>query len=385
MAAKKRKANKVRTEFRKRHDTRTRKRDYTRDFTEVSEEERDDSGIVREERVSGKGSLTRKRTIVGDLVEDELSGAHVQREIDLSECVPGRVLSLHGLSSYVLLEDGRELSCATRGVLKSLSSDQRNVVVAGDAVWVRPISADEGVIERVEPRHGIISRSSRHRQHVLVANVDRMLIVMSAAEPTIKPNLIDRFLVTAEKAKIQPIICLNKIDLIDPADLQPLAGVFGQMGYPILFTSATTKQGMEDLKAMVIGHQSVVAGQSGVGKSSLLNDIEPGLNLKVSTVSEENQKGRHTTTAARLFPLTEGGYIVDTPGIRQFELWDVIPAEVSGFFRDLRPYVSLCRFPDCTHTHEDDCAIKDAVADGRLDARRYESYCQMFAGESPGK
>lgn len=125
----------------------------------------------------------------------------------------------------------------------------------------------------------------------------------------------------------------------------------------------------------------MVAGQSGVGKSSLLNAVDPELDLKVQTVSAENQKGRHTTTAARLIPLSFGGFVVDTPGIRQFQLWDVIPAEVAGLYRELRPYVSLCRFPNCTHTHEAECAVKDAVADGRVDARRYESYCYLFAGD----
>ena len=124
-----------------------------------------------------------------------------------------------------------------------------------------------------------------------------------------------------------------------------------------------------------------MAGQSGVGKSSLLNAIDTNLHLRVGAVSEESEKGRHTTTTARLLPIGCGGFVVDTPGLRTFELWDVIPEEVAGYYRDLRPYVSLCRFPDCTHTHEDDCAVKDAVTDGRLDERRYESYCHMRSGQ----
>ncbi|HAY78729.1 MAG TPA: ribosome small subunit-dependent GTPase A, partial [Planctomycetaceae bacterium] len=129
--------------------------------------------------------------------------------------------------------------------------------------------------------------------------------------------------------------------------------------------------------------ESVVTGQSGVGKTSLLNAIDPGLGLRVGKVSSENQKGRHTTTSAQLIPMSCGGYVVDTPGIRQFQLWDVIPEEVAGFYRDIRSYVSLCRYPDCTHTHEVDCAVKHAVADGRVDLRRYESYCYLHAGEMP--
>jgi ribosome biogenesis GTPase len=184
--------------------------------------------------------------------------------------------------------------------------------------------------------------------------------------------------VTAEKSQIRTVICLNKVDLVDLANLQPLMGVYGQMGYQVLALSAETGFGMDELRQCVQGQQSVVVGQSGVGKSSMLNAIEPGLHLRVNTVSAESQKGRHTTTTGRLIALADGGYVVDTPGIRQFQLWDVIPEEVAGFYRDLRPYVSLCRFPDCTHTHEDDCAVKNAVADGHLDARRYESYCQLL-------
>jgi ribosome biogenesis GTPase len=198
----------------------------------------------------------------------------------------------------------------------------------------------------------------------------------------LKPNLIDRLLVTAERAEIRPVICINKTDLVEPAELMPLVGVYSQLGYEVLLVSAATGLGVDRLRHRLADAESVVTGQSGVGKSSLLNVVAPGLALRVQAVSEETQKGKHTTTTAELIPLSIGGYVVDTPGIRQFQLWDVIPEEVAGFFRDLRPYVSRCRFPDCTHTHEDDCAVKDAVADGWIDMRRYESYVQIQAGDS---
>jgi ribosome biogenesis GTPase len=152
------------------------------------------------------------------------------------------------------------------------------------------------------------------------------------------------------------------------------------MGYAVFLVSARTGAGVDRLHRAMVGRESVVAGQSGVGKSSLLNAIDPDLHLRVESVSEETQKGRHTTSTARLLPLKDGGYVVDTPGIRQFELWDVSPQEVAGYFRDLRPYVSLCHYPDCTHTHEDGCAVKDAVALMRVDTRRYESYVQLVVG-----
>ncbi len=375
----KNKKRKVRAEFRKRHESRARRGDLTRDFRAHGFQ---NDETAQSERVSGKGELTRKRTVLGaEATEDDTGRLSIHLEVDETTCLPGRVLSVHGLASMVRTGDGKLYRCATRRLLKTLSTDQRHVVAAGDRVMFRPEGEREGIIERIEPRHGTLCRSTRGRRHVIVANVDQLLILSSAAEPGLKPNLIDRMLVTAEKANIKPIICINKVDLIDPADLQPLVGVYGQMGYEVLLLSALTGFGIDRVRQRVAGRESVVAGQSGVGKSSLLNAIEDGLDLRVRSVSEDNDKGRHTTTVAKLFPLSQGGYVVDTPGIRQFQLWDVVAEEVAGFYRDIRPYVSLCRFPDCTHTHEAECAVKDAVADNRLDARRYESYCYLFAGD----
>ncbi|WP_442481713.1 ribosome small subunit-dependent GTPase A [Aeoliella sp. SH292] len=372
------KKKKVRTSFRKNREVRTRENDVTRQYGDANAEDH-----VQGERISGKGALTRKRTVAGaEVVEDE-AGTYILPDVDMTICRPGRVLRVQGLVSIVRDESGTLWRCATRRLLKTMSTDQRHVVAAGDHVWFRPEGDEEGIIERVEPRRGLLSRTSRGRQHVLVANVDQLVIVASAAEPRIKPNLIDRFLLTSEKTQIRPVICINKIDLVDPADMMPLVGVYSQLGYEVLLISAATGQNIDQLRELLAGRDSVLSGQSGVGKSSLLNVIEPGLGLRVNTVSAESQKGRHTTTTAELFPLASGGHVIDTPGIRQFQLWDVSAEEVSGYFRELRPYVSQCRFPDCTHTHEDFCAVKDAVADGRIDTRRYESYAQIQAGDEP--
>jgi ribosome biogenesis GTPase len=370
------KRNKIRAEFRKKHESRVRRTDLTRDFHRNEEQVED---IDKNERVSGKGELTRRRTVVGQL-QDGDDNLAVARDV-ADGALRGRVLSVHGLSSVVHVDDGRRFRCAVRRLLKSLSTDQRHVVAAGDHVWIRPEGNEEGFIERIEPRSAVLSRTSKGRQHVIVANVEQLVIVTSAAEPGIKPNLIDRYLITAEKMGVQPVLCINKIDLVDASELMPLIGVYGQMGYEVLCVSARTGFGIERLRRVFVGKESVVSGQSGVGKSSLLNAVEPGLGLRIGEISEENQKGKHTTTTAQLLPLSIGGYVVDTPGIRQFQLWDVTPEEVAGYFRDLRPYVSLCRFPDCSHTHEVDCAVKSAVADGRLDLRRYESYCHIHAGD----
>jgi ribosome biogenesis GTPase len=372
------KKRKVRADFRKNREARARDKRFHRDLNDAESSSID---APRGERVSGKGDISRKRTLAGgEIVEDD-AGTLVLPDIDRNVCRLGRVLRVQGLVSIVHDDAGEAFQCATRRLLKTLATDQRHVIASGDIVWFRPEGENEGIIERVEPRHGVVSRTSRGRQHVLVANVDQLVIVTSAAEPRIKPNLIDRLLVTAERGGIRPVVCINKIDLVEPADLMPLVGVYAQLGYDVLMVSAATGFGIDRLRDRLAGEESVVTGQSGVGKSSLLNAVEPGLDLRVQTVSGETQKGRHTTTTAELIPLSFGGYVVDTPGIRQFQLWDVIPEEVAGFFRDLRPYVSRCRFPDCTHTHEDDCAVKDAVADGWIDARRYESYVQIRAGD----
>lgn len=372
----------TRADFRKNRDVRTRRTDWTRQFEQHGFEE----GAPRsQERVSGKGELTRKRTVRGDELEaGDQPGLRVRLEVDHATCLRGRVLSVHGVTSVVEDENGETCLCATRRLLKTLSTEQRHVVAVGDRVLFRPVentTPREGVIERVEPRHGSICRTSRGRQQIVVTNVDQLLIISSVAEPRLKPNLVDRLLVAAEKGGVRPTVCINKTDLVDPAVVQPLVGVYSQMGYEVLVLSAKTGFGLERFRRALIGRESVVVGQSGVGKSSLLNAVDPSLGLPVGTISRDTRKGRHTTSTARLLPLACGGYVVDTPGIRQFGLWDVIPEEVAGFYRDLRPYVSLCRFPNCTHTHEDDCAVKNAVADGRLDERRYDSYCRLISGD----
>jgi len=375
------KKSKLRADFRKNHQGRVRQSDLTRDF-HGGDKSDTLADLVRSERVSGKGELTRKRTVIGtDVNPADESGLNVQLNAVDDRLLFGTVQSVHGLRSKVLGDDGLVYRCVVRQLLKSLSTDQRNVVATGDRVGFRGESTESAMIERIEPRHGVLSRTSRGRQHVIVTNVDYLLIVTSCAQPGIKPALIDRYLLTAEHYGIRPIICLNKIDLVDPVSLQPLIGVYAQLGYRVLMTSAEKGINIDYLQAILANKQTAIAGQSGVGKSSLLNAIEPQLALRVGQVSRENEKGKHTTTAASLIPLVGGGAVIDTPGIRQFQLWDITAGEVAALMPDLRPYVSKCRYPDCLHVTEEDCAVKEAVADARVDARRYDAYCHLIEEE----
>ena len=370
------KPRKQRVEFRKNRSTRRRDGDLTRTLGDDPDATAD---RATSERISGKGDLTRKRTVVAHDVDADIDGLRVAAG---ETAWRGRVLNVHGLESHVQADDGRIVRCTMRRLLRTVATDQRHPLAAGDWVRVRAVG-DEGTIQAIEPRHQSLSRDSRGRRHVIVANVDQMIIVGSAAQPDLKPGLIDRLIVAAESAGIRPLICLNKVDLVEPSSLVPLAGVFARMGYPVVLCSTVTGMGVTRLQAELRGRVTAVVGQSGVGKSSLLNALDPGLDLRVAEVSRENEKGRHTTTTARLLPHRLNGWFVDTPGVRQFQPWQLVPAEVPSAFRDLRPIANLCRFPNCTHDHETGCAVKDAVADGLLDVRRWESCRQLAVGDEP--
>lgn len=379
------KKKKTRVNLRKNRAKPPREHGWTREYLEHGFAE--DDAVQNEERVRPRGELSRKRTIV---TEEEASREATAGElpapmpaIDTEECLPGRVLRVLGLQSIVAAADGQQYRCVVRGLLRSLVIDERNIVAPGDRVWFRPVTREEGMIERIEPRHGLLTRESRGKEHVIVANVDQLVIVASLRQPELKPHLIDRYLASAEQGGIRPIICLNKVDLADPVEFQWLIGMYSQLNIPVLLTSAATGQGIAWLKQLLIGQQTVFAGQSGVGKSSLLNAIQPELGLRVAEVSEATEKGRHTTTTTQLIQLDIGGWVVDTPGIRQFSLWNILPEEVEGLFPEMRPYVRFCRFPDCHHLETaEGCAVREAVRTHRFPVQRYESYIGLYLGRA---
>lgn len=376
MAKKKRKSvRKVRVEFKKNRQKRTRFQDLTQQSRADIEHVGD---LETGERLSGKGELSRYRTVITD---DD--GTETVRSLKATDRERGRVLKSIGSNNVsVQLETGRIVMCTVRRTVRTLSRDGRNAVVAGDHVLLTTHSEAEGVIDRVEPRRGTLTRGSRREAHVIVANVDQAVIVASVNEPELKPGLIDRFLCSTEKGDIRGIICLNKIDLGDRIKLQRIAGQYARLGYDVVMTNTLSGEGISELKRLLVGQETVFTGQSGVGKSSLLNSVQPGLGQLTSQISGDTNKGRHTTRVAELIALEGGGWVVDTPGIRQLQLWNVETAEVEGLFIEFRPFVAHCRYPNCSHIHEDDCGVIGAVACGRISPLRYQSFLRLVLNEN---
>ena len=365
------KKKKIRVDFQKNRQTKRREGDLTRRLRGADDEAVDD--LHADERIRAKGRLSRKRTIV----VDEDSGA----AIDESDAKRGRVLSVTGLHCVVVNDEGGSHKCYVRRLMKSLESDERSVVSVGDWVRFRPAPNNEGLILRVEPRSCSLIRRYRGREQVIAANVDQVLVVSALADPAPKITLIDRWLVRAELCGLRPVICFNKADLVDRAPIQPILGLYAQLGYATVVVSARTGFGMDELREELRLSETVLLGMSGVGKSSLLNALEPRYQLAVKEVSASSLKGRHTTTTARLLALAEGGTVIDTPGVRQFELSDVDPGELAGAFIEFRPFLPRCRFSSCTHTEQEDgCGVAQAVVDRLISAARYDSYLRILEG-----
>jgi ribosome biogenesis GTPase len=311
------------------------------------------------------------------------------------------------LGHYTVQVDGRMVTCALSNRLRkqliyptadpnSLRHVVRDVqkldvidpVAIGDEVQFLITPEGSGLIYEVLPRRNRLARQSAKPmptahafEQVIVANVDQVVPVMAAAQPDIKWNLLDRYLASAESLELSSLIVITKMDLLRPAEQNELAeevATYRKIGYRVLLTSTRTGEGLEQLQAELQGRLSVLIGKSGVGKSSLLNAVEPGLGLRVNEVSQVTGKGKHTTTHLEMFPLQMGGTIVDTPGMREFGLWDTHADEVAYLFPEMRPFIGECRFGlDCQHNEEPGCAIRQAVCQEQISPRRYASYIKL--------
>jgi len=291
--------------------------------------------------------------------------------------LPGLIVKAQSGFFFVETRQGVVI-CQLRGRLKQ-GRAVGDIAALGDHVQVTALADGSGVIEEIEERRRAIVRlDPRPRgiyQQVMLANPDQAVFVFACASPDPKLRMLDRFLVVAEKQKVPPIIIANKTDLLPNAG--ELFGMYTQIGYRVIYTSVKDGRGIEELREVLRGKISALAGPSGVGKSSLLNALQPGLGLAVNEVSTFMNKGKHTTVARQLFPLEGGGYVADTPGWKSLALWDTEPEEMDAYFPELAPLVAQCQFSDCTHTHEPGCAVLAALEAGRIHRERYESYLRL--------
>lgn len=299
--------------------------------------------------------------------------------------VHGKVIRIDARESQVTTAGG-VLRCVLRGRLTVAKGVDKRLLAVGDTVRVRLLGPDRGAIEEILPRRTKLSRRAAgpdRKEQVVAANIDQVVIVSALADPPLNLNLVDRYLVAAGRGGLAALVCVNKIDCgtaADRAAAEAALRTYAALGVPLVWTSARTGSGIDVLRDRLAGRTSVFAGKSGVGKSALLNAVEPGLELHSAEISAATGKGRHTTTFSSLLTLTNGGFVIDTPGIRAYTLWEMDPSDLDRHFPEIHAERGGCRFANCSHSHEPECAVKVAVAAGRIEERRLASYLRILSG-----
>ena len=292
----------------------------------------------------------------------------------------GRVLKYHS-GFYHVFHDGEQTVCKIRGKLKS-GRKNTDIIAIGDLVDFEILPDGSGIIESVLPRTNELIRMTtgikiEYRQ-VLISNMDQVLLVFACTHPEPRLRMLDRFLVVCEKQKITPIIVVNKTDLLGEDKARELFKDYAPLGYRTVFVSAETGTGIEEVHDLLKDKISGLVGPSGVGKSTIINRIDPTLDLRTNEISDYNEKGRHTTVVREMFPLKGGGFVADLPGLKTLALWDIEPEELDGYFPELRDLVKDCYYSDCTHDESEvGCAVRRAVEEGRVSRERYESYLRI--------
>lgn len=297
------------------------------------------------------------------------------------ERIEGIVTSATG-SWYEVATELGTLNCRIRGRLRLKGVRSTNPVVVGDRVVVEPDGDSSVIVEIVPRRNYVIRRASNlsKESHIIAANIDHALLIVTLHSPTTPKEFVDRFLITCEAYKVPVSIVLGKADTLTEewaAEAEEFTAIYEDAGYEVLRLSSTTGEGVEHIRAMLRGRTTLVAGNSGVGKSTLIGSIDPTLDIRTGEISDSHQQGKHTTTFSTMYPL-EGGYIIDTPGIKGFGLIDIDDKELCRYFPEMMRLAPECRFYNCTHTHEPGCAVTEAVKEGRVAWSRYESYLKIL-------
>ena len=300
----------------------------------------------------------------------------------------GLVIKSTGSLYLVRSQDARIVACKLRGKFRVKGIKTTNPVTVGDIVTFEQDNRQNyGIITDIGTRKNYICRKSINLSkisHIIASNIDVAFLIISMVEPRTPLGFIDRFLVAAESFRIKTILIFNKIDLYNSKiqeACQKWQDLYNRVGYEFITTSAVTEQGMDILKQKMQGQVSLFSGQSGVGKSSIINVLEPNLQLKTAHVSDYNSKGKHTTTFAEMFELSFGGFIIDTPGIKEFGLIQYKKEEVSHYFPEMLQLLDQCKFSNCTHTHEPECAVKQALEGGKIASTRYQNYLNIIQNE----
>jgi ribosome biogenesis GTPase / thiamine phosphate phosphatase len=306
----------------------------------------------------------------------------------------GRVLSIIP-QGIVVDYQGERIVCGLKGLMKRDRTQAKNLVAVGDFVLFEKTDKGEGIIAQVQPRKTVLSRAdnlSRRKEQLIAVNIDQVIITVSVVNPPLKAPLIDRYIIATQMGGMEPIVVINKMDLLETFEdeilvedekdlLQNLLDGYAVIGIRVIQVSTVSGQGIEELKEVMRDKASVFSGQSGVGKSSLINAIT-GLDIRVGETVERTKKGSHTTTSTQLIPLEGGGWCIDTPGIKSFGIWDLKKDQVEAYFDEIHELGSQCKFPDCTHTHEGHCAVLAAVEEGKLSPVRFDSFQALMQSVS---
>lgn len=303
----------------------------------------------------------------------------------------GRVLSINP-EGIIVEHQGQRISCTLRGLMKKERGLHKNIVTVGDFVLFELSEASQGLIAQVEPRKSVLSRAdnlSRRKEQIIASNIDQVIISGSVVNPLVKPPLLDRYVIAARKGGMEPLIVINKIDLLQDESVDPVVRLselenlkiilegYESAGIRVIPVSIVTGEGLDLLRDAMKDKASVFSGQSGVGKSSLINAVT-GWDLKVGKVVDKTKKGAHTTTTAQFLELPFGGWCIDTPGIKSFGVWDLDKDEVEQYFSEIYECGHKCRFPNCSHTQETECAVIEAVKNGTISPLRYQSYAYLL-------